>query len=364
MNKEIGTGDLTGRFVLNLGMNLTSLLAVGIIGLLMVPFYIDSLGIASYGIIPVCVSVAGYVAVVCDAASNSVFRYLSVPLRIGDREKAEKVYSTAFGGMAFSVAVLIPAVLIVSYLSVSMFDVGGNDATSVRLLFLGVLGSVLITLLGNTYGSVLMSCNRLDLQSMVRIVQTVCQAAIIVITFDIGSTSVQWIGAAYAVTATGCVLLAYLASRSVCPFLHLHIHDFSLQEAKKILGIESWNLVNMAGNLFFLQMCLILANVLYGSIEAGILSVAISLVSMMVSLTAAVSSAFAPIMMVRFSENGTDAVNRLCISAVKITGLTVAPFIAYICVFSTQILKTWVGDGFGLENILLIMLLFMTFSNL
>ena len=63
--------DLSKRFLPNAAMNILSLAVTGIIGLLMVPYYIDSLGIAAYGIVPVALSMTGYVTIVADSIVNA-----------------------------------------------------------------------------------------------------------------------------------------------------------------------------------------------------------------------------------------------------------------------------------------------------
>ena len=193
--------NLSKRFLPNAIMNISSLIVTGIIGLLMVPYYIGSLGIAAYGIVPVALFMVGYVTVVSDSIVNATYRYLVISIQKGDYEDANRTYSTAVYGLLLIVAVAIPLATLFSYFTPEFFDITGNDARSVRILFMCILASVLTTVWSNVFAVVLMANNRMDLQSLARIIQSVSQVVLIVILFTALYPSIVGIGVSYLLMA-------------------------------------------------------------------------------------------------------------------------------------------------------------------
>lgn len=64
----------------NLVTNILYFVLNVIIGLFLVPFFIDSLGVACYALIPLATSMTSYVNLVVQSINTSVSRYLTIDL--------------------------------------------------------------------------------------------------------------------------------------------------------------------------------------------------------------------------------------------------------------------------------------------
>ena len=62
----------------NLAANIAYFLVNIVIGILLVPYFIDTLGVAAYGLIPLATSITGYVAIVVQSLNTAVTRFLSL----------------------------------------------------------------------------------------------------------------------------------------------------------------------------------------------------------------------------------------------------------------------------------------------
>jgi O-antigen/teichoic acid export membrane protein len=65
----------------NLAANIAYFLVNIVIGILLVPYFIDTLGVAAYGLIPLATSITGYVAIVVLSLNITVTRFLIVELQ-------------------------------------------------------------------------------------------------------------------------------------------------------------------------------------------------------------------------------------------------------------------------------------------
>ena len=115
-----------------------------LIGLFLVPFFIQNLGVASYGIILLATSMTSYVNLVTQSLNSSVSRYLTIDLQKQDYKKSNITFNTALFGTLGITILTIPIIVIVSYYSPIFFDIPISQKQDAFMLFLGVMGSFLV----------------------------------------------------------------------------------------------------------------------------------------------------------------------------------------------------------------------------
>ena len=109
-------------FSRNVITNIISLAISTLVGLLLVPFFLDSLGQSAYALIPLATSLAGYVTFFIDILNTSVARYLTVELQQGNTKKANETYSTSYAVILLLILVCIPIVIAVSFVAPYIFE--------------------------------------------------------------------------------------------------------------------------------------------------------------------------------------------------------------------------------------------------
>jgi membrane protein EpsK len=337
--------EVSKRFAPNLIMNTLVMVLNLLVGLLLVPYFIDSLGVAAYGIVPLATSITGYVTLVSDSLSGAISRYLTMEMRVGSPH-ASKTYNTSVFGIGGVVLALLPAVLLIAFLAPSVFDISYNTALSVQILFAGILGSVLVNTWCNNFATVMFAANRLDYMNAAKASQILLQVGLIVLTFTFAGPSLEAIGVSYLVSSLAYMAFTYLLSRRVCPDLRIKRYDFESDHFRSICSIGGWSLINSLGNLLFIQASLVITNIFLGASLGGQFGIVVTAVSAMICLFDTVSAVFTPIIYQYFSEKRFDEVLRICRFAVKGLGVIFAMPLAFLCVFSPQVLVLWVGEAY------------------
>ena len=100
-----------GRTSINVLTNTLRTVLMALIGLLLVPYYLDNLGTAAYGIIPLATTMTSYVMILCDSLTYSSSRYSVLALHKGDDEQSNIAVNTAFFGVLRVCILLIPLVI-------------------------------------------------------------------------------------------------------------------------------------------------------------------------------------------------------------------------------------------------------------
>lgn len=341
----------------NLLANILYFILNVIIGLFLVPYFIDSLGVASYALIPLATSLTSYVNLVVQSLNTSVSRYLTIDLQRDEFKKANITFNTALFGTLGIILLMLPFVFLISYYSSSFFKIPTSQENAARILFLGVICSFLLRAWGSNFGVSLFAYNRLDLQNLVNAVNILVQVGLIVILFKLDSPNLVYIGLAYLMGALAAFIITIIFSRKINPHLKMNIKDFRRSRVKEITEMGGWVIINEIGSLLFLQIDLIVVNRLFGTVAGGEYSVVLTWSMMLRTIAGMLMGVITPVILTYYAKEKTDKLVNISKSTVKITGLAMALPIGYICGFASQLLSLWVGPEFVKLSPLMVLML-------
>lgn len=328
-----------------------------IIGLFLVPFFIDSLGVASYALVPLATSLTGYVNLVVQSLNTSVSRYLTINLQRNEFEKASITFNTALFGTLGIILLMLPFVALISYYAPLFFDIPTSQENAARILFLGVISSFLLRAWGSNFGVSLFAYNRLDLQNLVNAANIVVQVGLIILFFKLYSPNLVFIGLAYLIGAVTAIILTIMFSRKINPHLKVNIKDFQRSKVNEITEMGGWVTINQIGTLLFLQIDLIVVNKLFGTAAGGEYSVVLTWSMMLRTIAGMLVGVLTPVILTYYAKGRIDELINISKSTVKLTGLAMALPIGYICGFSPQLLTLWVGPEFAKLSLLMVLML-------
>lgn len=319
-------------FILNLG-----------VGLALIPYFVDSLGYAAYGLIPLATSITSYVTMIIDAVNIPVSRYLSIALQKGDHKQANITYNTVLIGTLGIIIALIPVAVIVAWCAPYFFNIGDSAVADVFLLFLLVMGSVLVRAWGSNFMATLFAYNRLDLRNYVNIVYTGLQIGLIVLLFTILTPSLVSVGVAYFFAAVASLVFSIVLSKKTAVYLRLRLSDYSGSLFKEIIGVSLWSLLDKFGGILNGTIALLVANRVLGEVLASDYSIALTVYSGLIAVGGLITSLFAPKVYSYISVSDMKGLLSFCMSAIKCSGIVIALPIAVICLFTPDILTVWMG---------------------
>jgi len=328
-----------------------------IIGLFLVPFFIDSLGVASYALVPLATSLTGYVNLVVQSLNTSVSRYLTIDLQRKEFKKANITFNTALFGTLGIILLMLPFALLISYYAPSFFEIPTSQENAARILFLGVISSFLLRAWGSNFGVSLFAYNRLDLQNLVNAVNILVQVGLIILLFKLYTPNLVYIGLAYLIGAASAFILTIVFSRKINPHLKVNIKDFRRSKVNEITGMGGWVIINQIGSLLFLQIDLIVVNKLFGTVAGGEYSVVLTWSMMLRTIAGMLVGVLTPVILTYYAKEKIDELINISKSTVKLIGLAMALPIGYICGFAPQLLTLWVGPEFAKLSLLMVLML-------
>ena len=281
-------------FSRNVITNIINLAVTSLVGLLLVPFFLDTLGSVAYALIPLATSLAGYVTFFIDILNTSVSRYLTIELQQGDTKKANETYSTSYAVILLLVLICIPIVIAVSVAAPIIFETGMIGTSEVFIFFALILGSILVSTLKSNFMAILFSYNRLDLRNVVTISQTVLQTGIIIVLFMLLTPSLYFVGIAYMAAAVVSVIIASLLAKRMKSSLHFTLASFNKSRLKELSSLSFLCCFDRFGCILQSQIALIVVNIYFGAVMQAEYSLVLTWGSFLIALSGIVTATASP----------------------------------------------------------------------
>jgi O-antigen/teichoic acid export membrane protein len=340
------TDAFSDKVAINMVTNLVRTALVAVIGLVMVPFYIDNLGVSAYGIIPLATSVTTYVLAASDSLSNVISRYMIVSIQTGNWDEAKKVYSTSSLSVLAIAGCLLPVMCLLSYAAPSIFHTGTESATDVQLMFLMIMLTFLLFSISSIFDNIFKAFNKLYITYISKIVQIVMQMLLIVFLFYYDKPSLIHVGSGYLLSALVLFFSLWFFSRKLCPQLHIERRHYNHGFMKEVMGLGGWSMISEFGALMFIQSSLILVNMFLGATQGGTFAIVVNMISMIGTACFSVTANMIPVVYYHYSRNDSESMCHVLKLFTKFIGLFMAFPLAFLCIFIQPILEVWVGKDF------------------
>lgn len=351
------------RTTLNLTTEILCVVLTTVIGLVMVPYYIDQLGMAAYAVVPLAVSVSSYMIIVANSFSNAINRFFVQALRKDDPKDAARTYSTSLKLMIWIAIVMLPLTAVISYYTPVIFDVPDGSYDSVRILFLCEFWSSIFLNFGTCFNNAMVVHNKTYVINTIRSSYLLIEIVGTVTMFTLLGAELEYIGYSYLIGIAVYVLASYIAMKRGFPDLKYRGKDADVSHMVEIGRLALWSAIVRIGNLMFLQASLIICNIMLGSEIQGGFSLVVSMVSMVGTACNAVTNVFYPFYHKYYSDRDYDNMVGIAVLGIKVLSLLIAMPLAYVCIFSPEIFTFWVGGEFVyLEDTVWVMFILLIFN--
>src|SRR4030067_2404901 len=136
-------------FVLNVGF-----------GIWLVPYLINHLGIAVYGLIPLATSITAYMSLFTISLNGAVSRYLTIDLQRHDVKTANETFNTAFFGTLGIVLLIFPIAGLISFFVPDILDVPVGHVSNARMLVFAMMAAFLVNTVSSNFAVSSFAYNR------------------------------------------------------------------------------------------------------------------------------------------------------------------------------------------------------------
>ena len=345
------------EFSRNLTSNLALFLINIFVGLLIVPFYIETLGLAAYGIIPLATSFTSYVMLVLDSLNAAISRFLTINIQRSDLTSATQIFNTALITIIGLILFFAPVAVVIAWFTPDFFSITDIERSGVVLLFALIFLSAFISALRSPFSAVMYAFNKIHYNNYISITYTLTAIGIILALFFTQIPSVCYVGLAYFLSALLSLVLTIILSRKVYDKILISVSYFSKKRFSEITELAKWILIDQIGALLLLQLSLIIVNKEFGTAAGGEYAIVTIFFNLLWSITGLITAVLSPMYYTYYARRQFTTIRDLSVVSVKCIGLVMALPIALICIFSPQLLTIWVGEEFTHLSLLMWVLL-------
>jgi membrane protein EpsK len=318
-----------------------------VVGAWYVPFLLGQLGPAAYGLVPLASSVTAYMTLVTLSLNSAVGRSLTLALEKEDHRQANLIFNVSlWGNLVLCTLLLVPSSFAVIYVD-RIFHVPPGYESGTRWLFMATVAAFLVHQLKTTFGVSCFARNRLDLDNVVSISETLTRVSVVLGLFAVFQPRIEFVGAAILAGTVVSLVGMIVIWRKLTPALRIRLSDFDWTMLKNLCSTGGWVLVSQCGVMLYLNIDLLVANRLFGPEESGRYAAVLQLPAILRSICIAVGGIFAPTMFQMYARGDFREMVHYLNRAIKFVGLVIALPIGLVCGFAEPLLRLWLGQSFG-----------------
>ena len=327
--------------MISLFTSLMSMLFNICIGFFISPVIVRDLGVEANGFTQLANNFVSYASLLTIAINAMAARFTAVAYHKGETDKAEKYYSSALVANIFVILILLlPASILIMNLQ-NVLTIQTTRVLDVQILF----GFTFLSFFCSNIQSVLHIAttvkNKQYLANILAMVGNAIRILILVILFSCFELHIYYVSMAAGIVAIMMIVGHYAIKQAIMADVHFRIKSFELRAMKEMLASGVWSLVNKCGDLLMTGFDLLLTNILIGSIEMGVLSVAKTIPLNLISLASMLSWNWNPKMMKEFARGDIPQMLRTLDLSAKVSTIIVSiPTIAF-CVFAPEFYHLW-----------------------
>lgn len=342
---------------LNIATNLLVVLLSGIVGLFMTPFFIKSLGVSNYSVIPLFSSLIVYISFFASIISSSVGRFSSVCYNNGDGDGLNKNLSTAFFAMIVLSILFIAIAILVSLFVEKILTIPEEILyDSKYFLVFNVISFCFVAISTPLLVSTFLK-HKFYLANFIKISSRILQPSFILLFFFLNSASVYFIGVSNLLVNIFYFLSSLLIFKKLMPNTKILPRHIDSSCFKDMATMGSWSFLNSLGALLYTNIDLILISYFLGSEACGKYAPLVQIIMLFALVVDALCDVLTPVVYEYVMAEKFSLALTQTRRASRYIGIFMILPVAALCVFSREFLSKWLGAGFEEMAPVLILLL-------
>lgn len=339
----------------NLIGNVLFLLTSVIVVLYYTPYLVNMLGSVAYGVVPLTLLVNQYITIFTGSLTSALSRFLGISIQRKNYNLAARYLSSAILMLVAVIIVAVPMIVVFVLNIDKVFNIPALIVVDTKYLFLFTLLSFFVSLFSSIFNISQYASNRLDILNYIRSSRNILKLVLTYIVFIIIRPSLVMLGLVNIIVEL-LILVAsgHLFYRQTKGRVNISYSLFSKKLLLAMLSMMLWSVVHQFGDTFIYQMDVFFVNKYYGSVLSGIVGTFINLGSYVVMIVAVVSSLFGPYILLSYSKKKWKELVLLTLNTTSLVGVLTAVLVGVFSGFSEQFITLWIGNGFELHYVWLI----------
>lgn len=327
--------------MLNMIANAMSFAISLVISFFLSPYIVRKLGAEANGFVTLATNFVNYAALIRTALNGVGTRFIMVSYHKGDYEGASKYYSSLFFGDVFlSIIFSVLSIACVWKLEY-LVNISERLVTDVKILFALIFANFIVSTVVTVYNSAVITKNKMYLQSIRDIQSYAIRALILILLFTLFEPKVFFLGIASFVPAIVVALYNIYYKTKLLPEVHIKKSYFSFSTIKELIGQGIWNSVSSLGTILMTSLDLLIANLLVGEKEMGVLSIAKSMPNVISSLATTMGTVFFSMITIDYAKGDIKKLISTVKQSTRLVGFITTIPLAFLISYGVEFYSLW-----------------------
>jgi O-antigen/teichoic acid export membrane protein len=352
-----------GRILRNIFSNWTSYLVTMLVGFLLAPVIVRSLGDTGYGLWTLVLSMTGYFGLLDLGIRSSVGRFVTRHLTLHDAHGVNRTVSTAFVMLACGGLLSLAATLGVAVFLFDAFKVEPQYAVSGRLaLVITGLNMSCILPLG-VFSSLLIAMERFDVSSGVTVGSELTRGALVVWSLQHGYGLLTLSLITFTITLVQYTAMALFAKALYRP-LKISVGFVRWRVCRDLLGFSVYRFIWMVANQLIFYSNSVVIGIFLGAASITPFAIASSLINYGRNIVSLLTDTLYPLAARMDAGNDVAGLQRLLVLGTRMALLVTLPLCLGLLFLGRQFITLWMGPAYAESAVILMVLTIPQFGSM
>lgn len=328
----------------NILMNILAFFVQFIISFYISPVIVSGVGTAAYGYIGLANDFVSYAGIIASVFNSVAARFIANCLYKKEIDKANKYFNSLIvANFVIAIVLSIVSTILIPNLD-SFISIPSNILFDVKVSFTLTFVTYIITLITMVFTTSTFISNRTDIQGVRNIIQQLIRFALIVVLLNFISIRLYWVSFAMLIATIVVAIMNIRLTHILTPEL-----TFDLKNAKKEYAFDlaksgCWMALTSISTILLRGLDLTIANILLGSDEMGVLSIARTFPNNITSIIGTIAPIFTPVFIVMYAQKKKKELDKKIIESISIISLIMYVPITGFIVYSNDFYSLWQGS--------------------
>ena len=329
-------------------LNYANIFLSNIVGLLLTPFIIRSLGNSEFGLYNLIGSFVGYISVLDFGLNNTIVRFVSKYRATKDKHNEENFLATAFliyGVISF----LVVIVGTVCYFNIdSIFDqsLTATEIDRAKIMFAILIFNLAITLPGGAFSGICFGYESFVFPKGVNIIRYIIRSLLIIVLLTNGGKAIAMVILDTALNLIIIAVNALFVFRKLK--VRVKLHQFNTALVKTIFSYSVWIFISALISQFQWKVGQMVLGVVTNTTVVAIFAVGIILGTYYGAFSSAISSVFLPRATQMSVNKATgEQLTDMMIKIGRISLIVLLYILGAFLLYGKQFVYLWVGETYN-----------------
>ena len=296
--------------------------------LFLTSYITENIGIEAYGFVSIAKTFVDYGGIITVALTSFIVRYITISYHKNDIKEANSYYVSSINAILI-LCILLCLIFVGVIVNLQhIIKIPYYLLTSVKILFVMVFLTFVITTLATPFGTGFYISNRLDLSGIIKIVAYLGEILALLLLFLFFKPSVWFAGFVTLIAAITNLLLTYFVNRKLIPSFKYNLRLHSNEKVFKLIKNGIWNSINQLGNTLNSGLDLLVSNSLLSGVQTGQIAIAKSIGAIFGTLSAIIFQPLQPELLRAYAQGVNDIFLNQLKKSMKLCGVAFSGFFA------------------------------------